>query len=169
MRRLLGILSRKPRPVHARPVTRLQVEVLEGRLCPTSVVFAGFVPNTSILVITELFSSNSPSPNGPGSSLTISGNTPAGGGPTSMITVTGGFETTVNGMNAVTFTTAFPGAIAAINVTLLNDNDALVIGTPTGILNLPATSLNVTEGTGNDTFTMGTAGSATEAPVNNVL
>jgi hypothetical protein len=127
------------------------------------------VPNTAILNITEVFSSNSPSPGGPGSNLTISGNTPPGGGPTSMVTITGGFETTINGMNAVTFTTAFPGAITAINISMLNDNDNIVVGTPTGIINLPGTTLNVTEGSGNDTFTMGTAGSTTVSEVNNVL
>jgi hypothetical protein len=132
-------------------------------------VFAGFVPFTAILNITEVFSSNSPS-SGPGSNLTIYGNTPPGGGATSMVTVLGGFETTVNGMNGVTFTTAFPGSITSINVNFLNDNDSLTIGTPAGILNLPSTTLNVTEGSGNDTFTMGTAGGPGATPeVNNAL
>jgi hypothetical protein len=146
------------------------MEALEDRCCPTSIVFAGFVPNTAILDITEVFSSNSPSPGGPGSSLVIFGNTPPGGGPTSMITVQGGLETTINGMNAATFTTAFPGAITSIDITMLNDNDSLTIGTPTGILNLPGTTLNVTEGSGNDTFSMGTAGGPGLIPeINNVL
>jgi hypothetical protein len=134
-----------------------------------NVVFAGLSPATSILNITEVFGGNTPAPNGPGSSLTISGNTGPGGGSTSMITVTAGPMTRVNGVNAVSFTAAFPGAIKAINVNLLNDNDSLTIGTSTGMVNLPGTSLNVTVGGGNDTFTMGTAGSATAAAVNNIL
>jgi hypothetical protein len=161
--------SRKLRsPKGKRPAARPFVETLEDRRVPTAVIFAGFVPNTAILNIAEVFSSNSPSPSGPGSNLIISGNTPPGGGPTSMITVAGGAETAINGMNAVTFTTTFPGAITSINIALLNDNDNIVIGTPTGIINLPGTTLNVTEGSGNDTFTMGSfLGSPSE--VNNVL
>ena len=140
MRSFSKFVSKKLRsPKAKKPQARLLLETLEDRRCPTAVVFAGFVPNTAILNITEVFSSNSPSPSGPGSSLTIYGNTPPGGGATSMVTVLGGFETTVNGMNAVTFTTMFPGAITAINVTFLNDNDNLTVGTSTGIINpLPA-------------------------------
>jgi hypothetical protein len=155
-------------PKAKKPTARLQLEYLEDRRCPTAVVFAGFVPNTAILNITEVFSANSPS-NGPGSSLTISGNTHPGGGPTSMVTVSGGFETTINGMNAATFTTAFPGAITAINVTVLNDNETITVGTRTGIINLPGTTLNVTVGSGNDTLIMGTSGGAFASEVNNVL
>src|SRR6516162_11713138 len=125
-------VSKKLRsPKAKKPSARLILEALEDRRCPTAIVFAGFVPFTAILNITEVFSSNSPS-SGPGSNLTIYGNTPPGGGATSMVTVLGGFETTVNGMNAVTFTTAFPGAITAINVTVLNDNETIIVGTPTG-------------------------------------
>src|SRR5579871_6152263 len=128
MRPFQELLPLTLRPLKGKKtVGRPQVEVLEERRCPTSVIFAGFVPNTSILNINEMFSSNSPSPGGPGSTLIISGNTPAGGGATSMITVEGGFETTINGMNAATFTTAFPDAITAINVTMLNDNDNIVV------------------------------------------
>jgi hypothetical protein len=170
------LVSRKLRsPKAKKPTARLLVETLEDRRVPTAVVFAGFVPNTAILNIQEVFSANSPS-GGPGSTLIISGNTPAGtGGPTSMVTVAGGFETTVNGMNAVTFTTLFPGAITAINVTVLNDNETIIVGTPTGIINLPATTLNVTVGSGNDTLIMGTAGTPGSfvqggvSEVNNVL
>jgi hypothetical protein len=169
MFRFRKLLAKKLRsPKAKKPTARLYLEYLEDRRCPTAVVFAGFIPNTAILNITEVFSSNSPS-SGPGSSLTISGNTPPGGGPTSMVTITGGFETTINGMNAVTFTTLFPGAITAINVTVLNDNETITVGTPTGIINLPGTTLNVTVGSGNDTLIMGTAGSATVSEVNNVL
>jgi hypothetical protein len=170
------IFSKKlPSPTAKKPRARLRLEFLEDRRCPTAVVFAGFVPNTAVLNITEVFSANSPA-NGPGSSLTISGNTAAGtGGPTSMVTITGGFETTINGMNAVTFTTLFPGAITAINVTVLNDNETITVGTPTGIINLPGTTLNVTVGSGNDTLIMGTAGTpgglgtGGVSEVNNVL
>jgi hypothetical protein len=169
MRSFSKFLSRKLRsPKAKKPSARLLLESLEDRRVPTAVVFAGFVPNTAILNITEVFSANSPS-NGPGSSLIISGNTPTTtGGPTSMITVSGGFETTVNGMNAVTFTTLFPGAITAINITVLNDNETITVGTPTGIINLPGTTLNVTVGSGNDTLIMGTAG-GTASEVHNVL
>ena len=176
MRSFSKFVSKKLRsPKAKKPQARLHLEYLEDRRVPTAVVFAGFVPNTAILNIQEVFSANSPS-NGPGSSLTISGNTAAGtGGPTSMVTITGGFETTINGMNAVTFTTLFPGAITAINVTVLNDNETIIVGTPTGIINLPGTTLNVTVGSGNDTLIMGTAGTpgglgtGGVSEVNNVL
>jgi hypothetical protein len=170
MRSFSKFVSKKLRsPKAKKPSARLLLETLEDRRVPTAVVFAGFVPNTAILNIQEVFSANSPS-NGPGSTLIISGNTGATtGGPTSMVTVAGGFETTVNGMNAVTFTTAFPGAITAINVTVLNDNETIIVGTPTGIINLPGTTLNVTVGSGNDTLIMGTAGGAFTSEVNNVL
>src|SRR5947209_8504631 len=169
MRSFSKFVSKKLRsPKAKKPQARLLLETLEDRRCPTAVVFAGFVPFTAILNITEVFSSNSPSPNGPGASLTIYGNTPPLGGPTSMITVQGGFETSINGMNAVTFTSMFSGAITSINISMLNDNDNITVGTPTGIINLPGTTLNVTEGSGNDTFTMGTAG-GTGSEVNNVL
>jgi hypothetical protein len=170
MRNFSKFVSRKLRsPKAKKPTARLFLETLEDRRCPTAVVFAGFVPNTAILNIQKVFSANSPS-GGPGSSLIISGNTGATtGGPTSMVTVQGGFETTVNGMNAVTFTTAFPGAITAINVTVLNDNETITVGTPKGIINLPGTRLNVTVGSGNDTLIMGTAGGDFTSEVNNVL
>jgi hypothetical protein len=176
MRNFSKFVSKKLRsPKAKKPTARLLVETLEDRRVPTAVVFAGFVPNTAILNIQEVFSANSPS-GGPGSTLIISGNTPAGtGGPTSMVTVAGGFETTVNGMNAATFTTLFPGAITAINITVLNDNETIIVGTPTGIINLPATTLNVTVGSGNDTLIMGTAGTpgglgtGGVSEVNNVL
>jgi hypothetical protein len=170
MRSFSKFVSKKLRsPKAKKPSARLILETLEDRRVPTAVVFAGFVPNTAILNITEVFSANSPS-NGPGSSLIISGNTTCSSGiPTSMITVAGGFETTVNGMNAVTFTTLFPGAITAINVTVLNDNETITVGTPTGNINLPGTTLNVTVGSGNDTLIMGTAGSATVSEVCNTL
>src|SRR5262249_25460014 len=100
---------------------------------------------------------------------TISGNTAPGGGTTAMITVTGGSQTSVNSLSAITFTLASLGTLTAIDVTLLNNNDALTIGTPTGIVNLPGASLSVTAGKGNQTFTMGSAGSASAAAVNNVL
>jgi hypothetical protein len=170
MHRLAEFLSKKLPPHRPKERTaRLRLEMLEERECPTAVVFAAFVPFTAILNLTEVFGANSPS-NGPGANLLICGNTPPGGGATSMVTVLGGFGTTVNGMNGATFTTAFPGSITSINVTFLNDNASLVVGTPTGILNLPGTTLNVTVGSGNDTFTMGTAGGAGNVPaVNNVL
>jgi hypothetical protein len=136
-----------------------------GSLASPSAVYASFVPSTSILAINELFAG----PRGTGASLTISGNTGPGGGPTSMITVAASMGTTVNGGNAITVTMAFPGAISAINVSLLNDNDSLTLGTPTGIINLPSTNLNVTVGGGNDTLVMGTAGSALAPAVHNTL
>jgi hypothetical protein len=152
MRGFSKFVSKKLRSPKAKKQTaRLQLEYLEDWRYPMAVVFAGFVPNAAILNITEVFSLKSPSPSGPGSTLTISGNIPPGGGLTSMSTVTGGFETTINGMNAVTFTTAFPGAITSINVNMLNDNDNIVVGSPTGRINLPGTTLNVREGSGNDT------------------
>jgi hypothetical protein len=131
----------------------------------TAVMYTSFVPSTSILAINELFAA----PQGAGTSLTISGNTGPGGGTTSLITVSGGVGTFVNGGNAVSITTAFPGAIAAINVNFLNDNDALTLGTQTGIINLPSTNLNVTVGSGNNTLIMGSAGSATVPAVHNTL
>jgi hypothetical protein len=142
--------------------TRLQVELLEARRCLSGVLAVNFVPSSSILVITSLVSSDR-------TSLILSGNSPPGGGPTAMVTVQGGLNTTVNGTNAITVTAAFPGAISSINVSLLNDDDTVTVGTPAGILNLPGTTLNVTEGSGNDTFTMGTAGSTAISAVNNVL
>jgi hypothetical protein len=131
----------------------------------SSAVFAAFVPTAGVLAISEMFAAASR----PGTSLTISGNTGSGGGVSSLVTVTGGLGTTVNGASAVTITAAFPGAISAIYVNLLNDNDSLTIGTPTGIVNLPSTALTVTVGGGNNTFVMGSAGSATVSAVNNVL
>ena len=170
MRNYSKFVSKKLRsPKAKKPTARLLVETLEDRRVPTAVVFAGFVPNTAILNIQEVFSANSPS-GGPGSTLIISGNTPAGtGGPTSMVTVAGGFETTVNGMNAATFTTLFPGAITAINITVLNDNENITVGTPTGSIILPGTTLNVMVGSGNDTLIMGTSGSGTVSEVCNTL
>src|SRR5262249_10068620 len=120
--------NRQPTPAAAQATT----VALSGT---PAIAFAIFVPSTGVLSINELFGSTS----GLGANLTISGNTVPGGGATSLITVTGGLGTTVNGVSAVTFTTAFPGAIAAINVSLLNDSSALTVGTPTGVINLPST------------------------------
>jgi hypothetical protein len=170
MRRLPSLLSKKLRSEkgktgpHSR---RLQVEALEHRQCPAAVVLAGFVPGTAVLNVVEVSSDNSPI--GPGATLTFTGDTPPGGGVTSALTITGGPGTTVNGSNSATFSVAFPGAITQINVAFLNDNDSLTVGTSTGIVNLPGATLNVLEGSGQDTFTMGTAGSPTASEVNNTL
>jgi hypothetical protein len=142
----MRLFSRSPSNIPSvRRRTRLHFDLLENRLCPSNV---GASLLGGVLQITQLT---------PGqTNLVIFGDKAAGAGNTATVFVQGGFSTTVNGGNQASFTLTFPGSLSAINVTLLSDNNAIVVGLPGQVLTLPSTALNVG-------FASGATGGATNA------
>jgi hypothetical protein len=137
----MRLFSRRPSKVRpspkvqaARRRARLQFDILENRVCPSTL--SANLDLSGNLIITQT---------SPGfTNLMIFGDT-APGTANSNVTVAGvGFGTTVNGMNQVPFHLMFPGSLASIQVILGNGGSEVSVGQDsTHVLWLPGTPLSV--------------------------